>query len=340
MSDRDSSTSKGPMTKRLKIDNNSKTKMKKMVKAMSSKPMKNKMDDTKVNFSHLENLPNEILLKIFHYMNPKIKELLSFGQVSRRIRSVANDHSFWENVNLFPKNTVPTGLLQLILENGCKRLSTCSQILGTLTLNQESQLKFLNTAWNTDSRVLTVLLGSCNSLEQLRLSNVVLNPDMISSICRNGQTLKVLKMNHCQRFSEGLFSDDTISEWIQPIIDNCSELSVLDLCDTPLSEESIDYVAKNVTPKISKLTIYGMPFRSRLFTTNYSKFDLISKRTLYCHQIIELLEDRCNNLNGQLNVFSLMQNFGLSNIEDVWGNINRNGLLSWRDIVSTFRRYE
>ena len=83
-----------------------------------------------------------------------------------------------------------------------------------------------------------------------------------------------------------------------------------------------------------------MPFRSRLFTTNYSKYDLMDKRTLYCQQIIELLEDRCNNLNGQLNVFSLMQNFGLSNIEDVWGNINRNGLLSWRDIVSTFRRYE
>ena len=236
------------------------------------------------------------------------------------------------------KRAVPTGLLQLILENGCKRLSTCSQILGTLTLNQESQLKFLNTAWNTNSRVLTVLLGSCNSLEQLRLSNVVLNPDIISSICRNGQTLKVLKMNHCQRFS-----DDTMlnTEWIQPIIDNCSELSVLDLCDTPLSEESIDYVAKNVTPKISKLTIYGMPFRSRLFTTNYSKYDLMDKRTLYCQQIIELLEDRCNNLNGQLNVFSLLiKNFGLSNIEDVWGNINRYGLISWRDIVSTFRRYE
>ena len=284
MSDRDSSTSKGPKTKRLKIDDNSKTKRKKMVKAMISKPMKNKMDDTKVNFSHLENLPNEILLKIFHYMNPKIKELLSFGQVSRRIRSVANDDSFWENVNLFPKNTVPTGLLQLILENGCKRLSTCSQILGNLTLNQESQLKFLNTAWNTDSRVLTVLLGSCKSLEQLRLSNVVLNPDIISSICRNGQTLKVLKMNHCQRFS-----DDTMlnTEWIQPIIDNCSELSVLDLCDTPLSEESIEYVAKNVTTKISKLTIYGMPFISRLFTIDYSKYDLMDKRSLYCHQIIQ-----------------------------------------------------
>ena len=340
MSDKDSSTSKEPVLKRLKIDDDSKTKMKEMITA-NSKPSKNKVDATNMNFSQLENLPNEILLKIFNYMNPKIKELLSFGQVSRRIRSVANDHSFWENVNLFPKNTVPTGLLQLILENGCKRLSTCSQILGTLTLNQESQLKFLNTAWNTDSRILTVLLESCNSLEQLRLSNVVLNPDMISSICRNGQTLKVLKMNHCQRFSEGLFSDDTISEWIQPIIDNCSELSVLDLCDTPLSEESIDYVAKNVTPKISKLTIYGMPFRSRLFTTNYSKYDLMDKRTLYCQQIIELLEDRCNNLNGQLNVFSLLiKNFGLSNIEDVWGNINRNGLISWRDIVSTFRRYE
>ena len=157
---------------------------------------------TKMNFSQLENLPNEILLKIFHFMNPKIKELLLCGHVSRKIRSVAHDHSFWQNVNLFPKNTVPTELLQLILEHGCKRLNTCSQISGTLTLNQESQLEFLNTAWNTDSRVITVLLGSCHNLEQLRLSNVIISHEMISNICQNGQTLKVLKLTDCRKFSE------------------------------------------------------------------------------------------------------------------------------------------
>ena len=202
MSERDSSTSKEPTTKKLKIDNDSKTKMKEMIIATNSNPLMNKVDVKKMNSSQLENLPNEILLKIFHYMNPKIKELLLCGHVSRRIRLVAHDHSFWQNVNLFPKNTVPTELLQLILEHGCKRLNTCSQISGTLTLNQESQLEFLNTAWNTDSRVITVLLGSCHNLEQLRLSNVIISHEMISNICQNGQTLKVLKLTDCRKFSE------------------------------------------------------------------------------------------------------------------------------------------
>ena len=114
----------------------------------NSKPLQNKIEGTEVNYSQLENLPNEILLKIFNYINPKIKELLVFGHVSRRIRSVTHDQSLWQNVNLYRagifKNTVPAGLLQLVLENGCRRLYlTCSQIMGTLTLNQESQLEYL-----------------------------------------------------------------------------------------------------------------------------------------------------------------------------------------------------
>ena len=158
----------------LKVAKNLKAKVRKIISG-NSWPM----DDTKVNCSQLENLPNEILLRIFDYVNPKIKELLLFGQVSKRIRSVAHDSSLWQNMNLFPRRIVPAGLLQLILENGCKRINTSSQIVGTLTLNQESQLEFLN-SWNTDPRVLTVLLASCHSLEQLHLRNVILNHEMIS----------------------------------------------------------------------------------------------------------------------------------------------------------------
>ena len=319
MSDKDSSTSKEPVLKRLRIDDDSEMKMKEMTKT-NSKPLKNKVDVANMNFSQLENLPNEILLKIFNYMNPKIKELLLFGQVSRRIRSVVHDHLLWQNVNLFPKSTVPSGLLQMILENGCKRLNTCSPIVGSLTLNQESQLEFLNTAWNTDPRVLTVLLASCRSLVYLRLSNVILNRDMISSICyQNGQTLKILKLIHCKRFS-----GETESEWIQPIIDNCPELSVLDLDGTPLSEESIKYLAKNVTPKISKLRIIGIGTK--------------------CEQIKKILESRCNNLSELKTSRSsisycihTIQKFRKMNINM---NTEKHDWESSIDIITTFRRYE
>ena len=302
----------------LKVAKNLKAKIKKVIRG-DSRPM----NDTKVNYSQLENLPIEILLKIFVFINPKIKELLLFGQVSRRIRSIAHDHSLWQNVNLFPKRIVPTGLLQLILENGCKRINTSSQIVGTLTLNQESQLEFLN-SWNTNPRVLTVLLASCHSLEQLHLRNVILNQEMISSICyQNGQTLKVLKLAHCN-----YFSDNTMDNvWIQLIIDNCVELSVLDLIDTKVSEESIEYMANNLTPTISKLWLTsGIKSRDK------------------CMQMINILENRCKNLT-ELKLSMSRWNIGpFTGISYGIGSQSyqekKNDSKKLEDLISTFRRYE
>ena len=298
----------------LKVAKNLKAKVRKIIRG-NSRPM----NDTKVNYSQLENLPNEILLKIFYYMNPKIKELLLFGQVSRRIRSIAHDQSLWQNVNLFPKRKVPAGLLQLILENGCKRINTFSQIVGTLTINQESQLEFLN-SWNTNPRVLTVLLASCHSLEQLHLRNVILNHEMISSICyQNGRTLKVLKLAHCN-----FFSDNTMDDvWIRLIIDNCVELSVLDLIDTQLSEESIEYMANNLTPTISKLWLTsGIKSRDK------------------CMQMIKMLENRCNNLN-ELKPSMFRSSSGTSyGIGSQSYQKEQNDSKKLEDLISTFRRYE
>ena len=298
----------------LKVAKNLKAKVRKIIRG-NSRPM----NDTKVNYSQLENLPNEILLKIFDYMNPKIKELLLFGQVSRRIRSIAHDQSLWQNVNLFPKRKVPAGLLQLILENGCKRINTFSQIVGTLTINQESQLEFLN-SWNTNPRVLTVLLASCHSLEQLHLRNVILNHEIISSICyQNGRTLKVLKLAHCNFFSDNTMDDG----WIRLIIDNCVELSVLDLIDTQVSEESIEYMANNLTPTISKLWLTsGIKSRDK------------------CMQMIKMLENRCNNLN-ELKPSMFRSSSGTSyGIGSQSYQKEQNDSKKLEHLISTFRRYE
>ena len=44
--------------------------------------------------------------------------------------------------------------------------------------------------------------------------------------------------------------------YIQPIVDYCAHLEELDLNNTHLSEESVDYLAKNLTPLILKLCLY------------------------------------------------------------------------------------
>ena len=92
--------------------------------------------------------------------------------------------------------------------------------------------------------------------------------------------------------------------WIQPIIDNCPELRVLDLMDTELSEESIEYVAKNVTPKLSKISICGFPFQTT--------YDIVTNFRFHCQQKIEKFENRCNNLNGRLNTYHRGNNMCLS----------------------------
>ena len=192
-----------------------------------------------INTSQLENLPNEILLKIFDYM--KIKDLLRCGQVSRRIRIIAYDQSLWQKVNLHPKEIVPTGLLELILENNCEYLSTYGKIVGKLNLNKASQLKCLIASnligysdHHTNHEVLDILLNSCHTLEKLSLNSVTLNERMIASICiQNGKTLRVLRLNGCNRllglgFLNILSQEELTLKYVKPIVDYCTGYYFLD----------------------------------------------------------------------------------------------------------------
>ena len=79
------------------------------IKPPVKKSMKICDDDFQViNTSQLENLPNEILLKIFDYMD--IEDLIICCQVSRRIKMIARDHSLWQKNKII----VPKVLLELI----------------------------------------------------------------------------------------------------------------------------------------------------------------------------------------------------------------------------------
>ena len=68
----------------------------------------------------LEELPNEIILKILQ--NLDMKDLIRCGTVSKRMRSISLDESLWEKINLHGK-IVPIEFLQKVLNSGCKYLS-------------------------------------------------------------------------------------------------------------------------------------------------------------------------------------------------------------------------
>ena len=89
----------------------------------------------------LEDLPNELLLKILSYLN--IASLTSCGLICKRIRFISHDVSLWQKINLYQK-TVPTKFLKFVMKNGCKYLSlSCAKLKENSTLQRKSEIRFL-----------------------------------------------------------------------------------------------------------------------------------------------------------------------------------------------------
>ena len=96
------------------------------------------------------------------------------------------------------------GLIQLVLENGCKYLGISGTIYGHLMPTKTMKLNHLVISNVFSVNTLDVILASCYSLEKLSLNNVHLSYSMISSICnQNAKTLKVLNLQGCSREDEG-----------------------------------------------------------------------------------------------------------------------------------------
>ena len=80
----------------------------------------NELQTTTVVQTKFEDLPDEVLLRIFFFV--EIRDLIHCGQVgSKRIRTISNDSSLWEKVSL-PQKRLPIGLIEKVFENECEYL--------------------------------------------------------------------------------------------------------------------------------------------------------------------------------------------------------------------------
>ena len=127
----------------------------------------------------LEDLPDELILKVFSFLGTR--DLICMGQMSNRIRAISHDEQLWQKINLYhepPKDIlmggefmgmkfsnsgsgiaasgpqfqpvmqriekIPARFLKIAINNGCKYLSLCPrEIDGKLELNQVSSLIYL-----------------------------------------------------------------------------------------------------------------------------------------------------------------------------------------------------
>ena len=207
----------------------------------------------KLSFIELDDLPNEIILKIFTFLD--IREILKCGQVSQRIRAISNDESLWLQLNFFEGN-IPYGLLEKAVENGCRYLSVASACLhdgenSKMPLN----LKYLEMSQNSNNlsvpeKVPKGLLKNCHSLQKLAIENLILDYEDIEDIGKNGKTLKVLNLADVRMWH--IYPKKAI----QKLLKTCVELIELNFSSFwGYEREDFAALAYNLTPKIMKVDL-------------------------------------------------------------------------------------
>ena len=211
----------------------------------------------KLSFVELDDMPDEILLKIFTFLD--IREIFKCGQVSQRIRAISNDESLWLKLNFY-EGHVPYELLEKAEENGCKYLSLA---FATLYDGENSKLplnlKYLDMSYlrsNNDNVYETHegLLKNCHSLQKLAMEHSILKTKDIGQIGKNGPTLKVLNLAN-----SGLsipYPNQT--KTIKKLFKRCVELVELNFSSTgPWDHKSALFaaIAYNLTPKILKVDL-------------------------------------------------------------------------------------
>ena len=198
-------------------------------------------------------LPDEVILKLFGFL--EIKELLLCGQVSKRLRAIANDESLWLKLNLWGRK-VPYDFIEKVIGNGCQYLSLANCDIQRSTGNSEppSKLKYFNMSQLARYRKpqdLPKLLQNCHSLQKLSVANLPLDSEDIQYICQSGQTLQVLDLEACH------IQLQNQAQLLQDLFTNCANLTELNIGSYAnfLLDHQIQPLVDNLTPTILKLDL-------------------------------------------------------------------------------------
>ena len=198
----------------------------------------------------LDDLPDEVFLNILDFLD--IKGLLLCGQVSKRLRAIANDESLWLKVNLYHRK-VPYDFIEKAAGNGCQYLGLFAcDIIGFTGISKSSlNLKYLNVRGGCQG--VLKLIQNCSSLQKLSVAHLILDFDF-QYICQNRQTLQVLDLQG----SKLDFRYHT--ELVQDLLTNCAYLTELNISTYSvmlLDRDLIKALVDNLTPTILKVSLGG-----------------------------------------------------------------------------------
>ena len=231
---------------------------------------------------HLERFPDEVLLKILSFLD--LADVLKCAQTSKRIRSICQDESLWQNLNLTEK-LVPTSFLEKAIVNGCKFLNLGdAEVIGDLKLENNSKLKYLNLLGGySENNAFDEILKSCHQLKNISIDHRISFESLKMITSQNGQTLQVFD---CWIRKMKLPT-------IQNIVKNCLELREITIfgkkdCDIEcrLPQDAMEYFVNNLTSKIEKIDLgYQSNLDDMYFKTLVSRCTQLTELCLAHTQI-------------------------------------------------------
>ena len=249
---------------------------------------------------NVEDLPNEILIKIFSHLN--IKCVYKCGHVNKKFRQISHDKSFWKCVNLYNQR-VSCQFIAQILQLGTEYLNLHGATLlddDVSVIPQKNNLKYLNLAFSSvEDRVLVRLLRSSVSLEKISLRDVNKKPIKSKTRLYEEQRVLVLLEEHDQSMLKL-----RRSWYIECLLPNAKMLTTLDLSNLynnryKLRSESIEGILLNCV-ELKEANFKGQISDLEFFVNNLTpKIEKLnisySDGFLYKH-ILPLVK-RCNNIS-------------------------------------------
>ena len=217
----------------------------------------------KLSFIYFEDLPDEILLNIFSFLD--IKGVLQCGQVSKRLRTISNDQCLWSKLNLFGMK-VPYGIIEKAVQNGCEYLNLgFNCVYGGKKSEVPWKLKYLAISQSDDRKldpeVPKGVIENCQSLQKLAIHNFILDSNEIDQICQNGETLQILSLEGCITLQ---------SELIEKLFTKCPQLTELNIrkgrggrfCfyNSILFDSHACALVESLTPDILKLNLASQKY--------------------------------------------------------------------------------
>jgi hypothetical protein len=203
-------------------------------------------------------LPNEILVKIFGYLD--IQDISRCAQVSCQFNKISKDSSLWRSWGKvhIESMKVPTEFLAFIIQRGITELSLfqCEILPPRVKWRQPLNLKTLNLDETCGDKTLVNELLVSHPMEKVRFKDSKSLCGCVFDISQFNKCLpKIGSHLKCLNFENGGLGKYGDLGNVALIVNTCLDLEELNISCNSLSEEAGAYLCENLTANILKLDV-------------------------------------------------------------------------------------